>query len=174
MHLTAPEIVFFLLSAAALASAILVITQRSAVHSVMWLIVTLFSVGGIYLMLQAEFLFAVQIILYVGAIMVLFLFVVMLVNLDVALHQAQFSRQWALGLFTVLILVGELAYGLYQQSRLGFPFAPASLEAPRSMGNTEAVGVSLYQNYMLPVEIASILLLVAMVGAVIMAKRKLE
>jgi len=174
MHLTVPEIVFFTLSAAALISSILVITQRSAVHSVMWLIVTLFSVGGLYLMLQAEFLFAVQIILYVGAIMVLFLFVVMLVNLDVALHQAQFSRQWALGLCTVLILVAELVYGLYQQSRLGFPFAPASFEAVGSVGNTEAVGISLYRNYMLPVEIASLLLLVAMVGSVIMAKRKLE
>jgi NADH-quinone oxidoreductase subunit J len=168
-----PELAFFILATIALVSAILVITQRSAVHSVMWLIVTLFSVGGIYLMLQAEFLFAVQIILYVGAIMVLFLFVVMLVNLDVAVTQAQFGRQWTLGLFTVLVLVGELTYGLYKQGRRGFDLAPSG-PGLGSVGNTQAVGLSLYQTYMLPVEIASLLLLVAMVGAVIMAKRKLE
>ncbi len=168
-----PEIGFFILSGLALASAILVITQRSAVHSAMWLIVTLFSVGGIYLMLEAQFLFAVQVIVYVGAIMVLFLFVVMLVNLDVAGSQAQFSRRWALGLLTVLILLAELGYGFYAQSRRGFDLAPAFPQAAPA-ANTQAVGIALYRNYMLPVEIASVLLLVAMVGAIIMAKRKLE
>lgn len=168
-----PQIAFFILSATALVSAIFVITRHNAVHSVMWLIVTLFSVGGIYLTLQAEFLFAVQIILYVGAVMVLFLFVVMLVSVDVNLKQAQFSRQWPLGLFTVLLLLGELGYGFYEQSRRGFNLAPAGL-IPLTGGNTQMVGLALYQTYMLPVEIASILLLVAMVGAVIMAKRKLE
>ncbi len=168
-----PLIAFGILSAVALVSGILVITQRSPVHSVIWLIVTLFSVGGIYLMLHAEFLFAVQVILYVGGIMVLFLFVVMLVNLDVAVKQAQFSRQWALGLFTVMVLLGELGYGLYQQNLRGLALPPSSIGSG-SAGNTQAVGLSLYQNYMLPVEIASILLLVAMIGAVIMAKRKLE
>jgi NADH-quinone oxidoreductase subunit J len=165
-------IAFGILSVVALVSAVLVITRRNAVHSVVWLIVTLFAVGGIYLMQQAEFLFAVQIILYVGGIMVLFLFVVMLVNLDVALKQAQFARQWRVGLMTVLLLVGELCYVLFNGGRgLELP-APARGSGPAQ--NTQAIGQALYQNYMLPVEIASILLLVAMVGAVIMAKRKLE
>ncbi len=167
------QAVFFILSAVALVSAVLVITRRNAVHSVIWLIVTLFAVGGIYLMLRAEFLFAVQVILYVGGIMVLFLFVVMLVNLDVSIKQAQFSRQWALGLFTVLVMAAELAYGLYHQGPRGFP-PPSGPFGPKSLGNTQAVGLALYRDYMLPVEIASILLLVAMVGAVIMAKRKFE
>ena len=167
-----PQIGFFALSTVALISAILVITRRSPVHSVMWLIVTLFSVGGIYLMLHAEFLFAVQIILYVGGIMVLFLFVVMLVNLDVAAKQAQFSRQWAVALVTVLVLTGELGYGFYKGYKgFNLPQAVSSVEPAK---NTQAVALMLYQNYMLPVEIASILLLVAMVGAVIMAKAKLE
>ncbi len=170
-----PQIAFFLLAGMALVSAVLVITRRNAVHSVIWLIVTLFSVGGIYLMLRAEFLFAVQIILYVGGIMVLFLFVVMLVNLDVAVRQAQFSRQWALGLFTILVLLAELAYGLYQQSHSSRGFdLPQLAVGPQALGNTENIGLELYQNYMLPVEIASLLLLVAMVGAVLMAKRKFE
>lgn len=166
------KIAFIVLSVMALGSAVLVITRRNAVHSVMWLIVTLFSVGGIYLMLHAEFLFVVQLILYVGGIMVLFLFVIMLVNLDLAAKQAQFSRQWLLGLVTVVVLAGELIYGLYRGHE-AFNLAPAGV-APVVGGNTEAVALSLYQNYMLPVEIASILLLVAMVGAVVMAKKKLE
>jgi len=168
-----PVIVFVILAAMTLVSAVLVITRHNPVHSVMWLIVTLFSVGGIYLILQAEFLFAVQIILYVGAVMVLFLFVVMLVSVDISLNQAQFSRQWPLGVLTVLLLIGELAYGFYQQSRRGFNLASPGL-IPMTGGNTQNVGLALYRTYMLPVEIASLLLLVAMVGAVIMAKRKLE
>src|SRR2546430_9694864 len=106
------KITFFILSAMALGSAILVITRRSAVHCAMWLVVTLFSVGGIFLTLHAEFLFAVQVILYVGGIMVLFLFVIMLVNLDVAAKQMQFSRQWLMGLVTFVWLEDEFVSGL--------------------------------------------------------------
>ncbi len=170
---TLPEIAFFVLSAATLASAVMVITRRNPIHSVIWLIVTLFSVGGIFLMLHAEFLFAVQVILYVGGIMVLFLFVVMLVNIDVAIKQAPFSRQWPLGVLTVLVLLAELVYGFYQQGHRGWELAhPAFMT--EAQGNTQAVGLSLYRDFTLPVEIASILLLVAMIGAVVMAKRKLE
>ena len=165
-------IAFGMLSAVALASGVMVITRRNAVHSVIWLIVTLFAVGGIFLLQHAEFLFAVQIILYVGGIMVLFLFVVMLVNLDVALKQAQFSRQWQLGLFTAVLVFAQLAYVIYKiGSGMSLPAQPAG---PAPAHNTEAIGLALYQTYMLPVEIASLLLLVAMVGAVIMAKRKFE
>jgi len=123
-------------------------------------------------MQHAEFLFAVQIILYVGGIMVLFLFVVMLVNLDVARKQARFSRQWALALFTAVVLLAEFGYVLYNGGRgLNLPPRPVVAEP---LHNTQAVGQALFQNYVLPVEIASLLLLVAMVGAVIMAKRKLD
>jgi NADH-quinone oxidoreductase subunit J len=167
-----PQIAFLILAVTALVSAVLVITQRNPVHCVIWLVVTLFSVGGIYLMVHAEFLFAVQVILYVGGIMVLFLFVVMLVNLDVAAKQAQFRRKWQLSVFVAIVLLGELIYGLVK-GKQGLSLTPAAAVAT-SEGNTQAVGRALYQTYMLPVEIASILLLVAMVGAVIMAKRKLE
>ncbi len=168
---TLPQLAFFFLSVVALFSAIMVITRRNAIHSVIWLIVTLFAVGGVFLLQHAEFLFAVQIILYVGGIMVLFLFVVMLVNLDVAVKQAQFNRQWHVALAVAIVLMAELGYGIYRGHEA---FAPAQVAAaPASMGNTQQVALSLYQTYMLPVEIASIMLLVAMVGAVLMAKRKL-
>lgn len=167
-----PQIAFFGLSALALASSIMVITRRNAVHSVIWLIVTLFSVAGIFLMLQAEFLFAVQIILYVGGIMVLFLFVIMLVNLDLLATQKPFNRQGILALATAVILLAELGYAIFV-GRDGFSLASAA-GGSASQGNTQTIAMMLYQNYMLPVEIASLLLLVAMIGAVIMAKRKLE
>jgi len=163
---------FITLSTVTLVSAILVITRRNAVHSAIWLIVTLFSVGGIFLLQHAEFLFAVQIILYVGGIMVLFLFVVMLVDIDVALKQARFARQWLVALATSILLLAIVGYALYNHGQgLNLPARPMT-SAP--VQNTQAVGMALYQNYMLPVEIASVLLLVAMVGAVIMAKRKLQ
>ncbi|MFZ0961809.1 MAG: NADH-quinone oxidoreductase subunit J [Terriglobia bacterium] len=163
---------FIVLSAVTLVSAILVITRRNAVHSAIWLIVTLFAVSGIYLLQHAEFLFAVQIILYVGGIMVLFLFVVMLVDIDVALKQARFARQWPVAVLTSVLLLAILGFALYNHSKgLDLPARPM-ISAPAQ--NTQAVGMALYQNYMLPVEIASVLLLVAMIGAVIMAKRKLE
>jgi NADH-quinone oxidoreductase subunit J len=163
---------FITLSLITLVSAVLVITRRNAVHSVIWLIVTLASVGGIYLLQHAEFLFAVQLILYVGGIMVLFLFVVMLVDIDVALKQARFARQWPVALLTSALLLGLVGFALYNHSHgLNLPPRPM-IGAPAQ--NTQAVGMTLYQNYMLGVELASLLLLVAMVGAVIMAKRKMQ
>jgi len=165
-------VTFLILAAVALISAVMVITRRNAVHSVIWLIMTLFAVGGIYLLQHAEFLFAVQIILYVGGITVLFLFVVMLVDIDVALKQARYARQWQVALLTAVLLLGLIGYSLYNHGQgLGLPARPM-IEAPAQ--NTQAVGMALYRDYMLPVEIASLLLLVAMVGAVIMAKRKLQ
>ena len=165
-------VTFIILSVLALVSAVFVITRRNAVHSAIWLMVTLFAVGGIFLLQHAEFLFAVQIILYVGGIMVLFLFVVMLVDIDVALKQARFARQWQLALVTAVLLLAHTRLCAVQPwTGLNLPARPM-VSAPAQ--NTQAVGMALYQNYMLPVEIASLLLLVAMVGAVIMAKRKLE
>jgi NADH-quinone oxidoreductase subunit J len=149
-----------------------VITRRNAVHSAIWLVITLFAVGGIFLLQHAEFLFAVQIILYVGGITVLFLFVVMLVDIDVTLKQARFARQWQLALVTAILVLAQVGYALYNHGQgLNLPARPM-VNAPTQ--NTQAIGMALYQNYMLQVEIASVLLLVAMVGAVIMAKRKLE
>ena len=161
--------VFYFFAGLAVVSAILVVTRRNAVHSAIFLVTALLATAGIFLQLRAEFLFAVQIILYVGGIMVLFIFVIMLVNLDVALHQVQFNRQWWLALLLALVLGGQLAFALsLGGSALQFaPAQPARLEP-----NTELVGLSLFQNYMLPFEIASILLLVAMIGAVVMAKRR--
>jgi NADH-quinone oxidoreductase subunit J len=163
------QVVFYALAGVAVVSALLVITRRNPVHSALWLIITLLSVALLYLQLQAEFIAAVQIILYIGGIMVLFLFVIMLVNLDVALRQEQFNRQWMVAGLAALLLAAELAGVIYLgRGTAALPQAPPGALQP----NTELIGSALYQAYMLPFEIASLLLLVAMVGAVVMARRK--
>ncbi len=157
-----------------LGGGILTITRRSAMHSAISLIVSLLGVAGLYLLQQAEFLFAVQIVLYVGGIMVLFLFVIMLVNLDQAAKERQFNRQWLIAL--VAVAAGGRAGGLLPLSRARTrSSSPAPLVAgtPAGLGNTEQIADSLFGEYLLPFEIASILLLVAVVGSVVMAKKRI-
>ena len=164
-------IVFYFFATLAIVSAILVVTQRNAVHSAIFLITALLATAGIFLQLHAEFLFIVQVILYVGGIMVLFVFVIMLVNLDVSMRQMQFNRQWFVAGALALVLAAQFLYAIWAVRRpetLRLP-APAAEIAPK---NTEAVADALFSHYMLPFEIASILLLVAMIGAVVMAKRR--
>ena len=168
------SISFYFFAALAVVSAILVVTRRNAVHSAIFLVTALLATAGIFLQLHAEFLFIVQVILYVGGIMVLFIFVIMLVNLDVAARQMQFNRMWLVAL-CLTIALGAQVYMVFHYAQSGvmealfrLPAAPAAALEP----NTELIGVSLFTEYMLPFEVASVLLLVAMIGAVVMAKRK--
>jgi len=163
------QIVFYFFAALAVISAVLVVTRRNVVQSAIFLITALLATAGIFLQLHAEFLFIVQVILYAGGIMVLFVFVIMLINLDVSLHQVQFNRQWWLALLLGLVLGAQLIFAITLGRRA--PLFPPE-RAGQLEPNTELVGRTLFQNYMLPFEIASILLLVAMIGAVVMAKRK--
>src|SRR5215472_5014394 len=105
---------FYTFALMTLLGAVMTITRRSAVHSAVWLIVSLLGVAGLYLLQQAEFLFAVQIVLYVGGIMVLFLFVIMLVNLDEAAKERQFNRQWLVALIAVGVAGAQLGWFLYR------------------------------------------------------------
>jgi NADH-quinone oxidoreductase subunit J len=163
------QILFYFFSALAVGSAILMVTRRNIVHGAVFLISTLLSTAGVFLLLQAEFLFVVQIILYVGGIMVLFVFVIMLVNLDVSLRQVQFNRQKYVAGVLALVLAAQVFFALWI-ARAGLNLSAATSAMPAR--NTEAIGDSIFQHYMLPFEIASILLLVAMIGAVVMAKRR--
>jgi NADH-quinone oxidoreductase subunit J len=164
------QIVFYFFAALAVGSAIQVVTRRNVVQCAIFLVTSLLATAGIFLQLHAEFLFIVQVILYAGGIMVLFVFVIMLINLDVSLHQIQFNRQWWLGLLLALVLGAQLTIAI-AVGRSGLPLgeaAPASALEP----STQLVGRVLFGEYMLPFEMASILLLVAMIGAVVMAKKK--
>jgi NADH-quinone oxidoreductase subunit J len=164
------SVLFYFFSILAIASAVLMVTRRNIVHGAVFLITTLLATAGIFLQLQAEFLFVVQIILYVGGIMVLFVFVIMLVNLDVSLNLVQFNRMKFVSTTLAVVLAGQL-FAAFWITRNSLSLGPRG-EATMSPRNTESIGQALFQQYMLPFEIASILLLVAMIGAVVMAKRK--
>ncbi|MGH9631478.1 MAG: NADH-quinone oxidoreductase subunit J family protein [Bryobacteraceae bacterium] len=161
---------FYVFAAMTLAGAVFTITRRNAVHSAVSLIVSLLGVAGLYLLQSAEFLFVVQIILYIGGIMVLFLFVIMLVNLEEAARQRQFNRQWGIAL-ACLIGIGALVFWFLRAGTAAFPWTePAAVSS--APGNTEQIADVLFSVYLLPFEIASVLLLVAVVGSVFMAKRR--
>ena len=164
------KIVFDFFAVLAIASAVLVVTRRNVVQSAIFLITALLATAGIFLTLHAEFLFIVQVILYAGGIMVLFVFVIMLINMDVSLHLIQFNKQWKVGFLAALAVGAEITVALaVGRSHMAFgEAAPASALEP----STQLVGRVLFTEYMLPFEIASVMLLVAMIGAVVMAKRK--
>ena len=164
------QILFFILAAMALISGVLVVFQIHPLRSALWLIVNFFAVAGIYLLAHAEFIAAIQVIVYAGAIMVLFLFVIMLLNLrqPEAAPKFPYMGQKLAGIilagFTALILM----YG-FSQAKLPPPTAMAP-----GLGNTESIAVSLFTDYLLPFEVTSVLLLVAIVGAVVLAKTRLK
>src|SRR5437899_4886772 len=107
-------ILFYTFGTIAIVSAILVITQHNVVHSAAFLGATLFAVAGIFLTLHAEFLAGVQVIVYVGGILVLFVFVIMLIAVERAEHERRYHRQWTIALITSAVLIAEITYGLYR------------------------------------------------------------
>src|SRR5215469_14294183 len=121
-------ILFYIFAVMVLGGGVLTITRRNAVHSAISLIVSLLGVAGLYLLQQAEFLFAVQIVLYVGGIMLLFLFVIMLVNLDQAAKQRQFNRQWLVALIAVGLVGAQVGYFVWK-GRNAFHVAESALPA---------------------------------------------
>ncbi len=159
---------FYFFAALAVFSAAMMVTRRNVVHSAVYLITTLMATAGIFLQLQAEFLFVVQVIVYVGGITVLFVFVIMLVNEDLAVRQIQFNRQGLVAGLLAIVLGAQFLLAFKVGGRIFNLPAPALV----AQSNTGEVARSLFQNYVVPFEIASILLLVAMIGAVVMAKRK--
>jgi NADH-quinone oxidoreductase subunit J len=169
-------ILFYTLAVLAVLSAIFVITARNVVHSAVALAVTLLSVAGLFLTLRAEFLTGVQVIVYVGGILVLFVFVIMLISVEKAIQEKAFNRQWVVALITALLLIGELAFVVWRgkDSLIVAEAVQPTQSALGLTGNTQLVGEILYGQYLLPFEIASILLLVAIVGSVALAKRKTQ
>jgi len=169
MQPVATPFFFYMLSGLALLGGILTITRRNPVHSALALILTLLAQAGLYLMLYAPFVAGVQIILYAGGIMVLFLFVIMLVNITQVEKEGQFNKQWIAGIVAAFAL-GVLFVHVYTKGQSLFPDHPAQLP---EQANTQQIAQLLYGNYMFAFEIASLLLLVAIIGAVVMAKKKI-
>jgi NADH-quinone oxidoreductase subunit J len=165
------QILFYAFGTVAIISAILVITQHNVVHSAMFLAATLLSVAGIFLTLHAEFLAGVQVIVYVGGILVLFVFVIMLISLNRMEKERQYNRQWMLAIVTAGILAVEFSFVIVK-GRNSFLLPPVVAQPAVTTGNSQLVGMALYTNYLLPFEIASILLLVAIIGAVVLSKKR--
>ena len=171
----AQSIAFYTLAAFILGFAVLVVTTKDTVHSVLFLVLDFLFVAALYVLLGAEFLAAIQILVYAGGIVVLYLFVVMLVNLKRPTEVYRDPRRRSmLGLAlsaAVLLELGVIAVG--SRMNPAPPLAAGTAAAIPVTGNTEQVGWLLYTSYLIPFEIASMLLLVAMIGAIVLAKREL-
>ncbi len=169
-------IAFYTLAAFILGFAVLVVTTKDTVHSVLFLVLDFLFVAASYVLLSAPFLAVIQVLVYAGGIVVLYLFVVMLVNLKRPPEAHQDPRRRSkLGFgLAVLVLVEVAAIGVIGVYENGRAVATAAAAAPMPVsGNTEQVGWLLYTSYLIPFEIASMLLLVAMIGAIVLAKREL-
>ena len=166
------ETAFYLFAAIAIGASLLVIAQRNPIYSVLLLIASFGALSGLYVMLDAPFVAVIQIIVYAGAIMVLFLFVVMLLNAphedteyDERVHPLLRPGPMRFGAALALGLAAELGWALVRGAETG-PFADAKVDSVR------AIGRSLFTDYAFPFEVTSILILVAMVGAVVLARRE--
>jgi NADH-quinone oxidoreductase subunit J len=165
---------FYIFAGVAIASAVMVVTNRNVLHAVLFLILTLFCVAAIYVILQAEFLAAVQVLLYVGAIMALFIFTVLLINVMQAQFLRQFHGQRPLAAILVVALLGETLFLLFSDFRDNFPLmreTPADLAGQSGL---EVLARLLLTDYLLLFEVASILLLAALIGAVVLARGDLR
>jgi len=168
-------IAFYTLATCILGFGVLVITARNTVHSVLFLVATFLFVAALYVLLHAEFLAVIQVLVYAGGIVVLYLFVVMLVNLKRPPEaHADPRRRGRLGVLVAGLLLAQfVAIASYGVTQIGGP-APPPDAGPSLTGNTELVGWALYTDYLVPFEVASMLLLVAMIGAILLAKRELR
>ena len=166
---------FYLFASLLIASAAMVIFARNPVHSVLWLIVAFFNAAGLMVLVGAEFIAMLLVIVYVGAVAVLFLFVVMMLDIDFAELRAGFVKNVPLGLMLAVVLVAELVLGIgaYRAGtvKLGTPEAGAATVVA-TVPNIEAIGNLLYSKYIFLFESAGLILLVAMVGAIVLTHRK--
>ncbi len=161
-------IAFYLFATLTIASAVAVIFSRNPVHSVLWLILAFFNAAGLMLLAGAEFIALLLVIVYVGAVAVLFLFVVMMLNIDFATLRSGFNRNLPFGLIIALVLLGEMVLAVAAwKAGPRISDAPAVARVP----NIVAIGELLYTRYLFPFEIAGLVLLVSMIGAIVLTHR---
>ena len=163
---------FYLFASLVIASGVMTIASRNPVHSVLWLILAFFNAAGLFLILGAEFIAMLLVIVYVGAVAVLFLFVVMMLDVDFAQLRAGVARYWPFGLILALVLFAEIFFAIMAWS--AGALEPAVRAAPTQAGvpNIEALGRVLYTRYLYIFEAAGLVLLVAMIGAIVLTHRK--
>jgi NADH-quinone oxidoreductase subunit J len=165
-------IAFYLLALVTLASGLLVVSAKNPVHSVLFLITAFFSAAGLFVLLGAEFLAMLLIVVYVGAVAVLFLFVVMMLDIDFAALRQGFVSNLPVGGFVGLVLVGELVAVVAAVAQNGAAARHVLPNAsPGGVPNTEAIGRVLYTDYVFFFQLAGLVLLVAMIGAIVLTLR---
>ena len=157
---------FFLFAIVGVGSAIMVVTNRNVVHAALFLLLTFFCVGATYVMLRAELLAAIQVLVYAGAVMVLFLFVVMMLDINVARMRAAFIQYLPIGI-VVLITMAVMMFMVVSQIHLDAPARQAA-----DYNNTRELGLVLYTVYVYPFEIAAVILLVAIIAAIALTLRR--
>ncbi len=166
------EAIFAYLAAAIVILSVLVITRRNPVHSVITMLVLFFHIAALYLTLNAEFLAAIQVIVYAGAILVLFLFVILLLNLREEMVVRRYVGPWPVGLLAALGLLVMIVLSL--QSFATGPKGLITTSVIKAGTHTKVLGKILFMEYLFPFEIVSVILLVAIIGAIVLAKKKLR
>ena len=165
---------FYLFATLTIVAGAFTIMARNPVHSVLWLIVAFFNAAGLMVLVGAEFIAMLLVIVYVGAVAVLFLFVVMMLDIDFAELRAGFIKNFPLGLLLAGVLLAEITLGLGALGAGGIALGTADGTAPivASQSNTEAIGMLLYGKFLFLFEVAGVILLMAMVGAIVLTHRK--
>ncbi len=162
-------IAFYLFATLTIASAVAVIFARNPVHSVLWLIMAFFNAAGLMLLLGAEFIAMLLVIVYVGAVAVLFLFIVMMLNIDFAALRSGFTKNMPFGLIIAIILLAEMVVAV--SAWKAGPVTGGAQPVAATQPNIEAIGDLLYSRFLFPFEIAGLILLVAMIGAIVLTHR---
>jgi len=165
------KLLFYVFAIIVVAAALRMITARNPVHAALSLVLAFVASSGLWLLLEAEFLAVVLVLVYVGAVMVLFLFVVMMLDINIAPLREGFIRHLPVGALVALLIVVQLVMVLGPAS-FGIEFAPRPAPAAADFSNTEALGVLLYTVYVYPFEVAAAILLVAIVAAIALTMRK--
>lgn len=168
---TIPELVFYFFSFIATLSALMVIISKNSVHSVLSLILCFFATGAIWLLLEAEFLALTLVLVYVGAVMVLFLFVVMMLDVELASIREGFTRHLPLGLCVAVLIIIGLVYAVASRN-FGSSHFPIPEPHAASFSQVKSLGILLYSDYLYPFELAGVLLLVAIVAAISLTHRE--
>lgn len=167
-----PKLFFGYFSIVMVVLSLLIISRKDPVHSILWMLVLFLHISGLYLFLNAEFLAAVQMILYAGAILLLFLFVIMMLNLKIEVTAERFSGEWPIAVFTggsilvlIFLAITTLTHG---------PLGSYTIGAIQAYTNSREIGRVLYTEYLFPFEVASLILLVSVVGTIVLAKKHLK
>ena len=162
---------FYLFAIVVCASGVLCVTARNPVHSVLWLILAFFNAAGLMVLVGAEFIAMLLVIVYVGAVAVLFLFVVMMLDVDFSEMRAGLARYWPFGVLLVVALLSEIVIATGAWSAGGIAVGQRVAPTPNDMPNIQALGILLYTRYLFVFEGAGLVLLVAMIGAIVLTHR---